>query len=69
MTSREKRFVRVVEFIGLLTLVVAFIRTAILPSPDWMIAGLWVGGVALVLVALVLSRLQRERIAKSSTSS
>jgi len=40
---------------GLITLVVAFIRTAILSTDAWLVIVLWGGGAIMVSLALVLA--------------
>lgn len=45
---------------GLITLVVAFIRTAILSTDAWLVIVLWVGGAIMVLVALALARFWKD---------
>ncbi len=41
--------------IGLLTLLVAFIRTLYPLGIDWLITALWVGGATLVVLAILLA--------------
>ena len=56
MTPRKARVSYGLAVAGLITLIVAFIRTAILSTDAWLIAVLWIGGAVMLLVALVLAR-------------
>ena len=54
---------------GLITLVVAFIRTAILSTDAWLVNVLWVGGAIIVLMALVLAWFWKDSKAQTAPPS
>jgi hypothetical protein len=54
---------------GIITLIVAFIRTAILSTDTWLIIILWAGGAIMLLAALMLARLGKDSKAQTASPS
>jgi hypothetical protein len=61
--------VRLLGVIGLLTLLVAFIRTVYPLGIDWLITDLWVGGAILVVLAILLAWFWKDSKNKDTPSS
>jgi hypothetical protein len=55
LAYQRKRVAYGLALAGLITLLVAFIRTTILSTDAWLITVLWVGGAIMVLLAIVLA--------------
>jgi hypothetical protein len=54
---------------GVITLIVAFVRTEILSTDAWLIIVLWAGGAIMLLAALMLARLGKDSKAQTTPPS
>ena len=69
LASGRKRIAYGLSVAGLITLLVAFIRTEVLSTDAWLITVLWVGGAIMVLVALVLARFWKDSKVQTASPS